>query len=135
MKPGVIAFILIIILYSGFEVWAVHRIGYRMEPDFIYAQHIRAAHAVEACGIDKSGSMARFERNFAYAEQRARDALLADEAGPGASDVDAAVVALADAARDEVDTLISENGCDDIEVWKLARRFDLLVKANPPIPD
>ena len=42
---------------------------------------------------------------------------------------------LASAAADEVDALIAERGCDDIEVWKLSRRFDLLVKANPPIPD
>lgn len=135
MKPGAIAFILIIVLYSGLEVWAVHRIGYRMEPDFIFLQHIRAAHAVEVCGIDKSDSMARFERNFGYAKQRARDALLDDEANSATGDVDAAVLALADAAREEVDALISEKGCDDIEVWKLARRFDLLVKANPPIRD
>ncbi len=135
MKPGAIAFILIIILYSAFEVYAVYRTGYRMEPEFIYAQHVGAAHAVEACGVDKSDQMARFERNFAYAKQRARDALLEDEATPANGDVDAAVAALAVAARDEVDALISEKGCDDIEVWKLARRFDLLVKVNPPIRD
>jgi hypothetical protein len=135
MKPGVIAFILIIILYSGFEVYAVHRTGYRMEPEFIYTQHIRAAHAVDVCGIDKSAGQARFDRNFAYAQQRARDALLADENGEPAGGVNAAMTALAAAARDDVDALIAEKGCDDIEAWKLSRRFDLLARANPPIRD
>lgn len=135
MKPGAIAFILIVILYAAFEVYAVHRTGYRMAPEFIYVQHVGAAHAIEACGVDKSVQMARFERNVAYAKRRARDALLADEAASAGRGVDAAVKALADAARDEVDALIAEKGCDDIEVWKLARRFDLLAKTNPPIRD
>ncbi len=135
MKPGAIAFILILILYSAFEVYAVHRTAYRMEPAFIFAQHAGALTAVEICGIDKSDQMARFDRNLAYAKQRARDARLEDGAGGAGDDVGAAVMALATAAADEVDALIAEKGCDDIEVWKLARRFDLLAKVNPPIPD
>lgn len=132
MKPGAIVVIVIAVAYTGFELYAVSRNGYRMQPEFIFSQHVGAAHAVELCRADKSGQRAQFDRNFAYARQRAREAL-ADDAANG--DVDAALTALIAATRNEVEAMIAERGCDDIEAWKLVRRFDLLAKANPPIQD
>ncbi|MEO0617485.1 MAG: hypothetical protein AAFY69_15255 [Pseudomonadota bacterium] len=132
MKPGTFAFLLFVAAYVGFEVWAVSKSSYRLERDFIYGQHVGAAYAVRVCSVDKSENEARFERNLAYAKQRAREALL--ETGAEV----AVATALADVeseARAEVDAIVAEKGCDDIEVWKLSRRFDLLARQNPPIAD
>lgn len=133
MKPGAFIVIVIAIAYTGFELYAISRNGYRMQPEFIFAQHVGAARAVELCGADKLEQRARFERNFAYARQRAREALIAGDAAGG--DAEAALIALTTTARNEVDALIAEKGCDDIEAWKLMRRFDVLARANPPIRD
>ena len=135
MKPAAFVVILIAIAYTGFELYAVSRNGYRMEPAFIYSQHVGAAYAVEVCGADKSEQQARFDRNLAYATRRAREALLLGDEPLSASGADAAMAGLSDAARGEVDALVAEHGCDHIEVWRLLRRFDLLAKANPPIRD
>ncbi|MEM6810713.1 MAG: hypothetical protein AAF574_15940 [Pseudomonadota bacterium] len=132
MKPGTFAFLLFVAAYVGFEVWAVSKNSYRLERDFIYGQHVGAEHAVSVCGMDKSENAKRFERNVAYARERARDALLetVTEAEAGA-----ALAEVESEARAEVDAVISEKGCDGIEVWKLSRRFDLLARQNPPIAD
>ena len=89
-----------------------------------------AAYAVSVCSTDKSENGARFERNAAYAKQRARDTLL--ETGSEA-EVAVALAKVEAEARAEVDAIVAEKGCDDIEVWKLSRRFDLLARQNPPI--
>ena len=130
MKSGTPIFILIVIAYVGFEVWAVSKSSYRLERDFIYGQHVGAAYAVSVCSIDKSENGARFERNVAYAKQRARDPLLETSSE---DEVAAALAKVEADARAEVDAIVAEKGCDDIEVWKLSRRFDLLARQNPPI--
>ena len=132
MKLGTFGFLLFVAAYVGFEVWAVSKSSYRLERDFIYGQHVGAAYAVSVCSTDKSENGARVERNAAYAKQRARDTLL--ETGTEA-EVAAALAKVEADARAEVDAIVAEKGCDDIEVWKLSRRVDLLARQNPPIAE
>ena len=133
MKLGPIVFVLAVLGYTGFEVYAVSRNSYRMQPDYIYSQFAAADRAVTACGIDKSSRRARFERNRNYQQARALERLASaeDTDTPAAVRLDAQ----ARAAVDEVNRLIDIEGCDSVSLWKWARRFDLLANHNPPIRD
>ncbi|MEL6951666.1 MAG: hypothetical protein AAGM16_16295, partial [Pseudomonadota bacterium] len=116
----------------GTHMLAVDEVTFQAVTVLGHGQHVGAEHAVSVCGMDKSENTKRFERNVAYARERARDALLetVTEAEAGA-----ALAEVESEARVKVDAVISEKGCDDIEVWKLSRRFDLLARQNPPIAD
>lgn len=128
MKAGPIFFVLFFALYLGFEIYAVEKTRYRTEPEFIYLQHIRAMHAVKSCSKDVSQHRQRFMENFDYASTRADDAFAADESpekvplSERAADV-----------REEVDQLIDTNGCEHIEIWQLARLYQMLADRSPPI--
>ncbi|MEL7311861.1 MAG: hypothetical protein AAFN07_10145 [Pseudomonadota bacterium] len=128
MKPGALFFLLFLVVYMGFEIYAVEKTRYRMQPDHIYLEHVRAAHAASMCEKDVSEWELRFLRNFEYAQQRAESAEAEDNE---AQRPRLALRVLA--AEGEVDNLIASNGCDDIELWKLLRRYEILAKQNPPI--
>lgn len=129
MKPGALFFLLFLVVYMGFEIYAVEKTRYRMQPDHIYLEHVRAAHAAKACNKDVSEWEPKFLRNFEYAKQRA-EAAQAEIDDPLAPSLALQVLA----AEGGVDNMIASNGCDDIELWKLLRRYEILAKRKPPIP-
>ena len=131
MKGGVLVFVLLMVGFFGMEMYAAKRNSYRMQPDYIYAQFVGAAHAVDLCAVDTSENRVRFDRNRDYARQRAA-AMLAENAG---ADATAQLTALEATTRDEAAALLAEKGCDDMAAWRLLKRYDLLASQNPPIPD
>ena len=133
MKSGALLFVLFFGAFVGFELYAAKRNSYRMEPEFIFGLHVGAARAVTACDADKSSRRQRFERNFLYARDRALAELA--ESASATTDVDAQLAEQITAVQTDVDALLAEHGCDHIEAWKLLKRYDMLARQNPPVPD
>ncbi|MEL7297277.1 MAG: hypothetical protein AAGJ86_06420 [Pseudomonadota bacterium] len=128
MKPGALFFLIFIVAYMGFELYAVEKTRYRMEPEFIYLDHVRSEKAAALCNKDVSEWRERFAQNFAYAKGRAEAVVASSEATPAPD-----LAALTVAAKQDVARIIDEKGCKDTEVWRMLRRYELLAKRNPPI--
>lgn len=128
MKPGALFFLLFVVAYMGFELYAIEKTRYRMEPEFIYLDHVRSEHAATLCNKDVSEWSKRFAPNFDYAKARAEAVVATSEATPASH-----LAALAVAARQDVERIIEEKGCNDTDAWRMLRRYELLAKRNPPI--
>lgn len=128
MKPGALFFLLFVVAYMGFELYAIEKTRYRMEPEFIYLDHVRSEHAASLCNKDVSEWRERFAQNFDYARGRAEAVLATSEATPASN-----LAALTVAAKQDVERIIDEKGCKDTQVWRMLRRYELLAKRNPPI--
>ncbi|MEM7762530.1 MAG: hypothetical protein AAF290_00495 [Pseudomonadota bacterium] len=128
MKPGALFFLIFVVAYMGFELYAVEKTRYRMEPEFIYLDHVRSEEAATLCDKDVSQWQDRFAQNFAYAKGRAEAVVASSEATSAPE-----LAALAVDAKQDVARIIGEKGCKDTEVWRMLRRYELLAKRNPPI--
>lgn len=134
MNAGSILFVAAAVGYIGFEIYAVTRNSYRTEPEYIFTTFATAARAVEACGALEPGHSERFAANYAYVQQRAANALK-DGQGEPAEGAVTSVDELGRSAAREVDELLREKGCEDMEVWKLRKRYENLARLNLPSAD
>ncbi len=132
MKVGPILAVLVVAGYIGFEMFAVSRNSYRMEPEHIFGQFVGAAHAVSRCGAPDDAQFDTFQRNRASARARARSALAKADPAAVPAALDAELTDLITAAEADVDATIADLGCDDIELWRWQRRFENLARLNLP---
>ncbi|MEL7537040.1 MAG: hypothetical protein AAFM91_08305 [Pseudomonadota bacterium] len=135
MNFGGIAFVVIIVAFIGFEMHAASRNSYRMEPEHVFGQFASADRAVSECKTPQLDRLAKFKRNYGYARNRAYAALAAKNPEASPQEVDDMVTVAQQVVHREVDALIAEKGCEDIEVWKLLKRFENLARLNLPIAD
>ena len=133
MKLGSVIFVLVVVGFFGMEIYAAKRNMYRTKPAYIYAQYVSAAHANSVCGSEEAVDHEKFQRNFAYTERRARDEILAEDTEPKVADAERRLREIVSTARASVDELLGEKGCDDIEAWKLKKRYAMFARQNPPI--
>lgn len=129
-STGTVLFILFALGYVGFELYAVSRVGYRAEPDYIFRNHAAASHAVEVCGALKSGPSEKFRANYSYVRQRAIDAFA--KAGDDESSAEAKVLEMELATQRELDALIDETSCADKAVWTHRKRYEIYTRSNLP---
>ncbi|MEM1080376.1 MAG: hypothetical protein AAGH65_02230 [Pseudomonadota bacterium] len=132
MNAGTVLFLLIVVAYLGFEVWAVSKVGYRMEPVYIFERFVAVDRAMTRCGQPDAAMKTDFDRNRASVRQRA-ERELAEQGG----DTNPAMIhqTLTDALRAqeaEVDALIDAVGCDDIELFKLMKGYENRARLNLP---
>ncbi len=132
MKTGNILFVLIVLGYFALEAYVASRVAYRMEPDYIFSEYVTAARAVELCGSLKPVDAENFQANYNYVKQRAIDAEeqpteSSESTGPSSLEQEAA-------GRREVEALVDELGCKDIELFKLRKRYENLARQNLPTP-
>jgi hypothetical protein len=135
MKAGNLLFIAIVVGYLAFEVYVVGRNSYRTEPAYIFGEYVKAARAVESCGPLKAVDSSRFDNNYRYSK---RKAVLAFIEGENAMEEAAALQTVTEqeaTGRREVDALVGELGCDDIELFKLRKRYENLTRPNLPLDD
>lgn len=123
MNIKALAFVIIVIGYIGFEAHVISRNAYRMEPIFIFGTFVDASQAIERCGPLKPVDSDKFNANLNYMKHLAQ----AD------TQEDAATI---DAQENErrrlVDDLVSEFGCDHIELFQLRKRYEQLARRNLP---
>lgn len=135
MKASAIPFILIVVAYFGLEVYVASRNAYRMEPEFIFGQFVGASQAVGRCGPLKAVESAKFDANYRYARRRAASAIAEERASDAPAVIEGIVREQGTAGQREVDALTDELGCDDIELFKLRKRYENLTRLNLPTTD
>jgi len=121
---------LIVVGYIGFELYTLKHLSYRTEPLFIYERFIKDRHGAVACGDVDPGQLARFDRNLASIERRARRDLAETEGLSKDEAIDAALAGRRSDAEAEAAALIAPEGCDGIEAFKLKKGFENLARKN-----
>ena len=76
MNRGVVFAVILLVGYVGFEMYAVSRVGYRLEPLYIFERFVEADRAVSACGAPPAEMRDRFARNRRSVRSRAEQELL-----------------------------------------------------------
>lgn len=118
--------------FFGFEMYAASRNSYRIEPTHIFGQFAGASRGNTLCGAAGDEQLAKFSNNYAWTRKRATDALAEQFPDKSADQIDAMIAAQQDAVYMEVDALVDEKSCKDIEAWKLVKRFDNMSRLNLP---
>ena len=67
---ALIPFLIVMAAYLGLELWAANRVGYRLEPDYIFDQFASERRAVTLCGSPEVAAQRQFDANFAVVRQR-----------------------------------------------------------------
>lgn len=132
MKAGTIPFVLLALGYFGLEMYVAGRNAYRMEPEHIFGEYATSSRAVGRCGPLKAVEADKFEANYRYARRRAVGAVAERDASAAPAAVEGVVRDQETAAQRSVDALIDERGCEDIEVFKLRKRYENLTRLNLP---
>lgn len=127
-----IIFAVIAVGYFALEVFVASRNAYRMEPEFIFGEFVAAAHAVSLCGTLKTAESERFDANYSYARRRAVDAVGQARTAESPAAIEAFVRSRETDGRREIDGLVENLGCGDIEVFKLRKRYENLARLNLP---
>lgn len=135
MKATTVLLLAIVLAYLAFEVHVVSRNAYRTEPAFIFGEFITASRAVSRCGPLKPVDEERFEANYRYAKWRAASALAEASSAEPAVAVEARLRAQESEGRRQVDEQVAELGCEDIELFKLRKRYENLARLRLRIPD
>ncbi|MEM7027470.1 MAG: hypothetical protein AAF410_04510 [Pseudomonadota bacterium] len=130
INGGMILAVIAVVGYLGFELYAVHKVGYRMEAPYIYQQYIAANHAFELCGEIKPQAHSRFLKNLNIVQQRAQRELKELNPDEAIFAIDQMITESGDVQIQLVDSIINEKGCQDKEVWKYLRRFEIYSKLN-----
>ena len=130
MKAGPILAIIILLGYVGFELYTLSRLGYRMEPLYIFERFAAVEHAMERCGEADADLQNRFTRNRATVQSRARRELVEQNPEQSPEMIDRLMAEIIQSQEAEVDALIAELGCDDIEIFKLTRGYENRARLN-----
>lgn len=72
---GTVIAALVVLVYVGFEGYAIHKVRDRTKPDYIHNVLIQAKTATEACNSDRLIYRERFERTLARVENNYREML------------------------------------------------------------
>ncbi|MEM9152337.1 MAG: hypothetical protein AAGB19_18035 [Cyanobacteria bacterium P01_F01_bin.3] len=125
MRVSTIIAILFVGGYIAFELTAIHRNQYRLEPVFIFQEFVTADQAVQRCGDPDVSERENFLNNLAAVRANA----LADISMRSLEDDDASnsneLAALRDAKIIEVNEFIDVNGCDDQTVWRWVKLHEV----------
>ena len=135
MKPGTILFVLVVIGYFAFEMYAVSKVGYRMEPLYIFERFVAVDRAMTRCGQPDAAMKADFNRNRASVQQRAKRELFEQSPEETQEDINRLLTETIQREEEEVDDLIDELGCDDIELFKLMNGYENRAHLNLAAPD
>jgi hypothetical protein len=121
--------IFIVILYLGFELYALQNARERAEPTAVYRQFVGARRAAALCD-DAPPVRADFERNFLAVTQRARKELQEQQPEADAGTIDASLADLRRAREAEVDALIGADGCAGQEARRLLKLYEIRSRLN-----
>ena len=130
MTKGSILAIVVVAGYIGFELFTFHKARYRMEAPYVFNQFVAAHRAYTSCKTPEGQQYNRFVRNMGIVQQRAVGKLSEQHPQASTDDIEQLVKVRTDEQYQIVDTLVSDSGCSDIEVWKLLKRFDNYARLN-----
>lgn len=119
---------LVLVGYLAFEVYTINQARYQMEGSYIFSQFVTAARANDVCRHSKSLQHEQFLQNLQSIRQRAIRELSLANADANAQEIEQMISEQVINSQRNADEVINTKGCDDIEAWKLLRRFDNYAK-------
>jgi hypothetical protein len=125
MGKAPILLLLVLAGYIGFELYALHRTSYRIEPAYIFDQFLSAHHAVVKCGNPGPGQLEQFRRNLRSVAGRAAEALRGEYPEQSLADIEAMINERSRQREREVDAIIEAGGCADPQIKTLLKRFEI----------
>jgi hypothetical protein len=130
MNKGVVLAVILLVGYAGFETFAVSRVGYRMEPMYIFERFVAVDRAMRVCGEPPAEMRNRFDRNRASVRRRAEEELEDENPGEASATIDRLLAQRISDTEAGVDALIAERGCGDIEIFKLTKGYENRARLN-----
>lgn len=128
-KGGVLA-IIVVAGYIGFELFTFHKARYRMEAPYVFNQFVAAHRAFTSCKTPEGQQYERFVRNMGIVQRNATGKLSEQHPQASPQEIAQMVEQRTGEQYQMVDSLVSDSGCSDIEVWKLLKRFDNYARLN-----
>lgn len=125
MKPGYIAFFLLLAAYVGFEAMTVSRARHRTKADYIYPQLVAARAAVIRCGEASEADRASFDAVMDRERSRLRRELTAEGSEADSARVEEQIEALASAAEGDLVATVESEGCGAAAVLRSLRHFEI----------
>ena len=123
MNKAGLVFVVIAGGYILFELSMLHRLGYRMEADYILQQMVSAQEAMRRCGGATGSPAKAFDEKLERLIQRAEREARQVEPDPGAAAAAAAVESRVAAIRAELAALVAREGCDSPELATWVTRY------------
>lgn len=130
MNKGAVLALVGLIGYLGFELYAVRKNGYRMEPTYIFSQYVAAGRAVALCGAPEGADTARFARNLDNVRRRAQMALKKTNPEFAPPEIEQELERLTATSVSAVDDVVRSDGCQGREIWKQRRRYEIYARTN-----
>jgi hypothetical protein len=127
MNKGGVLFVLLAGGYIVFELSMLHRLGYRMEVDYILDQMVSSEQAVKHCGQANADQRITFRKKLDRLIQRGiREQQEAAGNHPAADtrvveSVDARILAI----RNRMDSVVAEQGCQSKIMTTWQRRYTI----------
>jgi hypothetical protein len=121
----VIPFLLIVLGYVSFELFALQKTKHRVDPIYIFDQFLAANHAVMKCGRPEDGQLEQFRRNLKSVAARAAKALHERNPEKSTEQIDRMIKLRDDEREQEVDAIIEAQGCSDPHINTLLKRFEI----------
>jgi hypothetical protein len=125
MGKAPILLLLVLAGYIGFELYALHRTSYRVEPAYIFDQFLSAHHAAVECGQPHPKQLEQFRRNLRSVAGRAAKDLQEKYPEKSAADIEAMIDQRSRQREGEVDAIIEAGGCADPQIKTLLKRFEI----------
>ena len=134
MKQGPILAVLVVAAYLGFEIFAVTKVAYRVEPVYIFERFVAMDRAMSRCGKPAPDVQSRFTRNRRSVRQRAELELGEENPEKTPQAIERMLAETVQSQEERVDALIDQLGCDDIEIFKLTRSYENRARLNIVAP-
>ncbi len=125
MKSGTALAALAVIGYIGFEAYAVHKASYRTEPAYLHNMLVQAKSVVQACGSVEGRDLAGFDRTLARVTQKFKLEIAEQNPGKDNRAIDQTIAGKAADSQSAVMDTVARLGCEDLEIRKHLRRFDI----------
>ncbi|MEM1154529.1 MAG: hypothetical protein AAGI44_10325 [Pseudomonadota bacterium] len=125
MRFSTIVAILFVGGYIAFELTAIHRNQYRLEPVFIFEEFVTADQAAQRCGDPDASERKDFLSNLAAVRANALEDLSVRNVEDDDSSNNGELDALRDAKVMDVNAFIDANGCDDPTVWRWVKLHEV----------
>jgi hypothetical protein len=118
-------FIALVVGYIAFELYAVQKTKYRIDPVYIFDQFLSAHYAVRKCGNPENGQLQQFLRNLESVTARAANKLHERHPEKSTQEIDRMIAAQRTSREQEVEAIVKANGCSDPQITTLLKRFEI----------
>lgn len=125
MHPGAIAALLLALSFTLFEIYTVKRSGYRMQPTYILDKYVASMHGTELCGEPTTRQRETFDKKYVGVRRRTAKSVQTEHPDYNPQQVEAAVVALEAAAKDNAAAMVQAGGCQAKDVRRLLLSFEM----------